>query len=69
MNRLDKIGITADFAANYPWVYITKINGIRVTEKFHANHGFTAFYYNIKGLNFSDRREVFKLIRKYTNEV
>ena len=65
VDRLQKIGITADLAANYPWIYITHINGIRVTEKFQANHGFTVFYLNKDGYVWSDRREVFKLIRKY----
>ena len=34
--RLDKIGIDVEFAANYPWIYIWKINGKRVKETFEA---------------------------------
>jgi len=68
ITRLRNIGISLEFAANYPWIYLTKINGVKVTEKFHANHGFTAFYSSWDGTRISDRREVFKLIRKYINE-
>ena len=63
--RLEKIGITLQLAANYPWIYVTKINGILVTETFQANHGFTAFILQHDGImKFADRRELFKLIRR-----
>lgn len=41
--RLAKIGIDVELAVNYPWVYLTKVNGRSVKERFYANHGFTAF--------------------------
>lgn len=64
--RLEGIGIEVTFAANYPWIYFDTINGKKVKGVFHANHGWTAFFYpvNIGGkIKFSDRREVFKKVR------
>lgn len=65
VKRLQKIGIETTYTGNYPWVYLDTINGKRVAEKFQANHGFTAFMQTNKEFNITDRREVFKLIRKY----
>jgi hypothetical protein len=66
INRLKKLGIIVEIFANYPWIYINTINGKRVTEKFQGNHGFTAFFLQIKGgVKVTDTREIFKLIRKY----
>ena len=67
-DRLEKIGIDVMFAANYPWIYIDRINGKRVTETFKADHGFTVAFYPIRKdqeLNFTDIKEIFKLLRKY----
>lgn len=63
VNRLENIGIAVELAANHPWIYLVSVNSIKITERFQANHGFTAFY-STTG-RFSDRRTVFKLIRKY----
>ena len=68
--RLDKIGVDVEFAANYPWIYIWKINGKRVTETFEANHGFTVGFLPArrdKPFHFTNLSEIFKLIRKYCN--
>jgi len=68
INRMKKLGIDVELIGNYPWIYIYKINGKRVTEQFLANHGFTiAFQPSIKGgtMQFTDIKEIFKLIRKY----
>ena len=68
-HRLRKIGIEVELVANYPWIYIDKINGTRVTETFRAEHGFTiAFLPITKGqeLKFTDLDEIFKLIRRYS---
>ena len=66
--RLLKLGIEIIYIANYPWIYLGYINGIRVKEKFKAKHGFTVAFSPIK-LNgkweFTDITEIFKLIRKY----
>lgn len=67
IQRLKKIGIDVKLVANYPWIYIDEINGKKVTEKFQANHGFTAFFLKIKGgVKVTDITEIFKLIRKYS---
>ena len=68
INRLKKIGIEIELINNFPWIYITKINGKAVTEKFHANHGFTIAFLPVKKdqeLDFTDIGEIFKLLRKY----
>jgi len=68
VDRLKKIGINLNLCANFPWIYIDKINNKKVVEKFQANHGFTLGYYPIKrdgDFKFSDLNEIFKLIRKY----
>jgi hypothetical protein len=73
VERLKKIGIDVKLSGNFPWVYIDEICGIRVTEKFAANHGFTLIF--LPGRNdspvseFTDITEIFKLIRKYVREV
>ena len=73
VERLKKIGIDVKLSGNFPWVYIDEICGIRVTEKFQANHGFTLIF--LPGRNdsppseFTDITEIFKLIRKYVREV
>lgn len=72
VERLKKIGIEVELAGNYPWVYINDICGKRVTETFEGNHGFTLIF--LPGRNdsppseFTDIKEIFKLIRKYTQQ-
>lgn len=68
INRLKKININIELIGNYPWVYINKINGKKVTEKFRGNHGFTIGFNPIRNgefFKFTDISEIFKLIRKY----
>ena len=70
VERLKKIGIEVELVGNVPWIYLTKINGKLVKEKFQANHGFTVAFYPIRKdqeLDFTDIKEIFKLIRKYVN--
>lgn len=65
---MNRIGIDVVLFGNYPWVYIHTINGKRVTEKFHAEHGFTIGFQPTvigKTFEFTDIKEIFKLIRKY----
>jgi hypothetical protein len=72
VERLKKIGIDVKLSGNFPWVYINEINGVRVTDRFAANHGFTVMF--LPGRNdsppsdFTDTEEIFKLIRKYVKE-
>jgi hypothetical protein len=66
---MDALKIDVKLVANYPWIYIDSINGERVTEKFYGNHGFTIAFIPVKKdqeLQFTDLKEIFKLIRKYT---
>ena len=68
IQRLKKIGIDISLSSNTPWIYIDKINGKKVIEKFEANHGFTIAFLPIRKnqeLQFTDIGEIFKLIRKY----
>jgi len=72
VERLKKIGIEVKLSGNFPWVYLSEINGIRVKENFQANHGFTVMF--LPGRNdsppseFTDIKEIFNLLRKYKRE-
>ena len=70
VNRMKKIGIEVKLGANLPWVYLEYINGVRVTERFEGNHGFTIMFLpgrtDSPPSEFTDITEIFKLIRKYT---
>lgn len=71
VERLQKIGIDVELAGNFPWIYLNKVNGKRVTEKLRAEHGFTIAFLPIRPdqkLKFTDTPEIFKIIRKYCNE-
>jgi hypothetical protein len=72
VERLKKIGIDVKLSGNFPWVYIDEICGIRVTEKFEANHGFTLIFLpgrtDSPPSEFTDITEIFKLIRRYSRE-
>lgn len=61
--RLKRIGVEVELIANYPWVYMNKVNGVPVTETFMAKHGFTAFF-SLRVEQWSDRRKVFAKIRQ-----
>lgn len=68
IKRLKKLNIDVKLIGNYPWIYIDTINSKRVTEQFLGNHGFTIMFTPIKlgqEHQFTDIREIFKLIRKY----
>lgn len=68
MGRLYRIGIDVELSGNYPWIYLDKVNGKRVTEKFEGNHGFTIMFVPIRKeqkAEFTDIKEIFKIIRKY----
>lgn len=70
VERMQKIGIDVKLVGNYPWIYLDEINGKRVTETFEGNHGFTIAFLPIRmgqDMRFTDIKEIFKLIRKYTN--
>ena len=69
VRRLGRIGIDVELALNFPWIYLTRINGKRVIETFQGNHGFTIAFYPIRhneALKFTDIGKIFELIRRYT---
>ena len=71
INRMQKLGIKIELAGNFPWIYIDKINGKRVTEKYLGNHGFTVMFLPIKlgqTHEFTNIGKIFKLIRKYATK-
>lgn len=68
IKRLEKIGISVEIFANYPWIYLDKVNGNTVKEIFFSNHKFTLAFSGVKRFqepSFTDITEIFKLIRKY----
>jgi hypothetical protein len=67
-NRLDKIGVDITLTSNYPWIYLSEVNGKKVTERFQSEHGFTIGYASIREdteMKFADTKELFKVLRKY----
>jgi hypothetical protein len=38
--RLEKLNIYINLAINFPWVYLTSVNGHVVKEKYKSEHGF-----------------------------
>lgn len=72
--RMDRIGIHIDFVGNLPWIYIDKINGIRIKREdyFYGDHGFTVGFLPIRvdqDFRFTDNKKIFELIRKYTGKL
>jgi hypothetical protein len=66
VRRMKRIGIELECVGNYPWIYLDKVNGKRVTEKFRAEHGFTiAVLTNSMDGELTDVKEITRLIRKY----
>lgn len=68
IKRMKKLGIEIELMGNYPWIYIDKINGKKVKEKFKGNHGFTIAFLPIRKeqkMKFTDIGEIFRLVRKY----
>lgn len=66
--RLYKIGIEVEFVVNFPWIYLYKINGQLVKERYEAEHGFTIAFLPVRRdqtFRFTELNVIFKLIRKY----
>ena len=71
MRRMGRIDIDLRLSLNYPWIYLTQVNGKRVKETFQAFHGFTIAFMPIRKdqeLQFTDIKRIFELIRKYTGK-
>jgi hypothetical protein len=71
--RLSRIGIEIELVGNIPWIYLEKVNGIRVRpEDFTANHGFNIAWYPVRlGESIrlaEDPKTIIALIRKYDKE-
>jgi hypothetical protein len=66
--RLQKIGINTTLSVNYPWVYLSTVNDLVVTEKRMSEHGYTLCFLPVvtgKSILWCDLKQTFKLIRKY----
>ena len=72
VERLKKIGIEVKLIGNFPWVYLDEVCGKKVTETFQGNHGFTVMFLpgrtDAPPSNFTDIKEIFNLIKKYTKK-
>jgi hypothetical protein len=72
-NRLSKLGIEIEFVGNYPWIYLERVNGIRIRqEDFTANHGFNIAWFGIRNEDkiklAEDPKTIIALIRRYVTE-
>jgi len=68
IRRLKKLNIDIELVGNYPWIYIDTINRKKVVEIYRGDHGFTIAFSPIRKdqeIEFTNIREIFKLIRKY----
>jgi hypothetical protein len=71
--RLQRIGIELEFVGNYPWIYLERVNGIRIRqEDFTANHGFNIAWFGIRNEDkiklAEDPKTIIALIRRYVTE-
>ena len=71
--RMQRIGIELEFVGNYPWIYLERVNGIRIRqEDFTANHGFNIAWYGIRnedGIRLAEPpKTIIALIRRYVTE-
>lgn len=69
-DRMKKIGIDVEFIANLPWLYLHKINGKIVKERYLGEHGFTIAFLPVRRdrpFHFNDLDKIFKLIRIYSS--
>lgn len=63
--RLKKISIEIEMCANYPWIYLDKVNGKKIKEKQWSDHGFTLAMSPIRvgqELKFHDIGNTFKVM-------
>lgn len=66
--RLIKLGISIELSGNYPWIYLTKVNGNQVNEKFYSDCAYTVALgpKSTDGdIKFIDIKGMFNIIRKY----
>ena len=70
IKRLNKIGIEIVLAGNYPWIYLSSVNGniIKPEDYYLANHGFTIAFMPMserEKIEITDIKKTFEVIRKY----
>jgi len=66
VEKLKLIDVEVELILNYPWIYLSKVNGNKVRETFMADHGFTAFLMTWDDKHkWTDRKKVFEIIRIY----
>ena len=63
VRRLKKLNIDVIFIANYPWIYIDTVNGIKVKAKHVSKYGFTSFMLTQSGKFKFYSKETFDIIR------
>lgn len=71
INRLKRIGIELHLVSNYPWIYLSKVNGIKISETFMSDYGYTIGYSPKEeggDYVFPDLDKTFDLIRKYKKQ-
>ena len=71
--RMQRIGIEIEFVGNFPWIYLDRVNGIRIRqEDFTANHGFNIAWFGIRNEDkiklAEDPKTIIALIRRYVTE-
>ena len=67
-DMMEAMDIDIVLIQNYPWIYITEINSVKVTEKFKSEYGFTLAFRGIKDdseITFTNKKKLFELISKY----
>lgn len=70
VHRLLKIGIEIELIGNYPWIYLSTVNGNQVqSEDFYlSEHGFTIAFMPMSEreyIEITDIKRTFEIIRKY----
>lgn len=66
VERMMLLGIEVKLSGNYPWIYLSEINGKRVKSEdyYLGNHGFTIAWYR-DVIEITDVTKTIALIRKY----
>jgi hypothetical protein len=62
--RLSKIGVDVKLVANFPWIYLDTVNGVKVSGTKNSEHGWCITYHNTDLRNLTFRRDLFSKIRE-----
>jgi hypothetical protein len=73
MRRMKKLNIDLELSSNYPWIYLTSVNGNRIKKEdyYDGNHGFTIAFSPLKPdekVKITSITKTFRVIRKYKNK-